>query len=117
MQILIALAFATAICAVIEFVVPSQIALFYSMLGGTMRRESRKAIDTPAKKRMSGLRFIILLLPAIALTYFTVLSEVWAVVALMVFILGYSSYISFNEIRAIRKNHLAVERSRTPVVR
>lgn len=108
MQVLIVFAFAIAICFVIEFVVPSQIAFFYSMLGGPTRRASRKAIDTPEKKRVSRLRFLILLLPAVTLTYFTVRSEAWAVVALMAFILGYSSYISFNEIRAIRKNHLAL---------
>lgn len=106
MPVITAVLFAVAICAVIEFIVPSQIALFYSMLGGPSRRESRRVIDTPERNRTKKVRFLILLLPALVLTYFTTLSYIPAVIGMMIFILAYSSYVSFIEIRLVRKNHL-----------
>ena len=106
--IVVSVLFAVAICAVIEFIVPSQIALFYAMLGGPSRRESRRAIDTPERKKVQRTRFFVLLLPALILTYLTVLQNIIAIIGMMVFILAYSGYVSIQEIRLLRRNHVGL---------
>jgi hypothetical protein len=110
MQVLIAVFFAVLVCAVIEFIVPKQIAIFYSMLGGPTSRESGSAINTPKRRKVRLTRFLVLLPFAIAMTYFTILRKTPMVICMMIFTLLYSSYVSFVEIRRVRKHHLALLR-------
>jgi len=106
MTYLIALLFALAICVVIEFVVPLQIAIFYSMMGEQRNTEPTEPIKPQTMRNTKFTRFFAAIVFATILVYFTMIRNTFALIALMFFLILYLGYISFIEIRAIRDRQL-----------
>jgi hypothetical protein len=106
MTIVVTCIFGFIICFGIEFAVPVQVATFYWALGGPSTKESRSNIATPKYKKVKLIRFFLVLPLMLFLTYYTILSYTPAVIAMMAFILVYSSYVGFSEIQLVRKNHV-----------